>query len=115
MAGVVTKKKGFSSVLIHLKKKTNQHWTLHLNPQRLRKNQFNEEMVVINCINIPKYTHDYRVHRAQIKVRKCGIPAVFYSDPAHQLSQLRASMGTTSVLCNRVLVYLDTKSTAELS
>ena len=33
MAGVVTKRKGFSSVLILLRKKTNQHRTLHLDPQ----------------------------------------------------------------------------------
>ena len=57
MAGVVTKKKGFSSVLILSKeKKTNQHWTLHLDPQRFGQSHYNKEMVVINCMNIPKYT-----------------------------------------------------------
>ena len=59
MAGLVTKKKGFSSVLILSKKKTNQHRTLHLDPQRLGQSHYNKEMVVINsvnCMNIPKYT-----------------------------------------------------------
>ena len=38
------------------KEKTNQHRTLHLDPQRLGQSQYNEEMVVmINCINISKY------------------------------------------------------------
>ena len=59
MAGVVTKKKGFSSVLILSKKKTtNQHRSLHLDPhvQRLGQSHYNKEIVVINCMNIPKYT-----------------------------------------------------------
>ena len=34
VAGAMTKRKGFSSVLILSKKNTNQHRTLHLNPQR---------------------------------------------------------------------------------
>ena len=34
VAGVVTKRKGFSSVLTLSKKKTNQHRTLHIYPQR---------------------------------------------------------------------------------
>ena len=55
VAGVVTKKKAFSSVLI-LSKKKNQHQTLHLDPQRLGQSHNNKEMVVINCRNIPKYT-----------------------------------------------------------
>ena len=38
---VVTKRKGFSSVLIISKKKTNQHRTLHLDPQRLGQTQYN--------------------------------------------------------------------------
>ena len=56
VAGVVTKKEGFSSVLILSKYQTNQHRTLHLNLQRLGQSHYNKEMVVINCMNIPKYT-----------------------------------------------------------
>ena len=56
MAGVVTKRKGFTSVLNLSKKKTNQHRTLHLDPQRLGQSHYNKEMVVINCMTIPKYT-----------------------------------------------------------
>ena len=56
MAGVVTKRKGFFSVLILSKKKTNQHRTLHLDPQQLGQSHYNKNMVVINCMNIPKYT-----------------------------------------------------------
>ena len=47
----------------------------------------------------------------------------FYSDPAHQLSEVRDIPApfpglrghSICFLCNRVLVYLDTKCTAELS
>ena len=57
VARVVTERKGFSSVLIFSKKnKTNQHHTLHLDPQRLDQSHYNKEMVVNNCMNIPKYT-----------------------------------------------------------
>ena len=56
VAGAVTKRNGFSTVLILSKKKTDQHWTLHLDPQRLGQNYYNKDMVVINCMNIPKYT-----------------------------------------------------------
>ena len=55
MAGVVTKRKGFSSVLIFLKK-TNQHRTRHLDAQPLGQSHYNKDVVVINCMNIPKYT-----------------------------------------------------------
>ena len=55
MAGVVTKRKGFSSVLI-LSKKKNQHRTVHLHPQRLGQSHYSKEMVVISCMKIPKYT-----------------------------------------------------------
>ena len=55
MAGVVTKRKGFSPVLI-LSKKKKRHPTLDLDPQRLGQSHYNKEMVVINCMNIPKYT-----------------------------------------------------------
>ena len=58
VAGVVTKRKGFSSVLIlSMKKQTNR--TLHRDPpcsQRLGQSHYNKEMVVINCMNFPKYT-----------------------------------------------------------
>ena len=57
MASVVTKRKGFSSVLIVSKKKTNQHRNLHLDTHPLGQSHYNKEMVVINCMNIPKYTH----------------------------------------------------------
>ena len=56
VVGVVTKRKRFSSVSIISKKKTNQHRTLHLEPQRLGQSHYNKEMVVNNCMNIPKYT-----------------------------------------------------------
>ena len=57
VAGVVTKRKGFSSVLIDpFKEKTNLHRTLNLDPQRLGQSHYNKEMVVINCMNIQKYT-----------------------------------------------------------
>ena len=56
VSGVVTKRRRFSSVLILSKKKTNQHNILHLDPQRLGQSHYNREMVVINCMNIPKYT-----------------------------------------------------------
>ena len=49
----MTKRKGFSSVK---EKNTNQHRSLHLDPQRLGQSHFNKEMVVINCMNISKYT-----------------------------------------------------------
>ena len=44
MAGVVTKKKGFFSVLILSKKKTNQQRTPHLDPQWLGQSHYNIEM-----------------------------------------------------------------------
>ena len=76
-----------------------------------------------NCIEsatVKKQTHNH--NRAQIRVRKCGIPAVFTQIPRisyHKCEifphHLLDSVGTASVWCNRVLVYLDTKSTAELS
>ena len=37
-------------------KKTNQHWTLYLDPQRLGPSHYNKEKVVISCMNILKYT-----------------------------------------------------------
>ena len=58
MAGLVRKRKVFSSVLIFSKKK-NQHRTFHLDPQRacfmVNPNRINV-MFVRNCMNIPKYT-----------------------------------------------------------
>ena len=58
------------------------------------------------------------LNRAQIRVRKCVIPAVFTQILRISYHKCRifphhflASMGTTSVWCDRVLVYLDTKST----
>ena len=76
VAGVVTKRKGFSSVLILSKKKPNQHRILHLDPQRLGQSHYNKEMVVINCMNIPKYTHisehisfKWRVEKDNIDLR----------------------------------------------
>ena len=48
MAGVVTEMKGFSPVLILSKKKTNQHQSPHLDPQRLGQNHYIKEMVVMN-------------------------------------------------------------------
>ena len=56
VAGVVTKRRGFSSVLILSKKKTGQHRTLYQDPQRLGQSHYNEDMVVINYMDIPKYT-----------------------------------------------------------
>ena len=56
MAGVVTKRQGFSSVLIVSKKKTNQHRTLHLDPRRLGQSHYNKKMVAIDLMNIAKYT-----------------------------------------------------------
>ena len=59
VAGVVRKRKGFFSMLTLSKKKTNQHRTLHLAPQR---SGFMVDpngicvMVVRYCMNIPKYT-----------------------------------------------------------
>ena len=40
------------------KEKTNQHQTLHLDPQRLGKSHYSKEMDVrpTNCMNMPKYT-----------------------------------------------------------
>ena len=37
-------------------RKTNQHRTLHLDPQRLGQSHYNKDMVVINCMTIPNYT-----------------------------------------------------------
>ena len=54
VAGVLTKRKGFSSMLILSKKQTNQHRTLHLDHQRLGQTHYGKDMVVINCMNIPK-------------------------------------------------------------
>ena len=54
-AGVVTKRKGLTSVLI-LSKKKSQLRTVHLDPQRLGQSHYNKEIVVINSMNIPKYT-----------------------------------------------------------
>ena len=44
------------------KEKTNQHRTLHLDPQRLGQRHYNKKMVVINCMNTPKEIDTYRVH-----------------------------------------------------
>ena len=55
VAGVVTKRNGFSSVLTLSKKKTNQHRTLHLEPQRadfIVKYHIIKDTVVRNCMNI---------------------------------------------------------------
>ena len=64
-AGVVTKKKGFSSVLTLSKKKTNQHQTLHLDPQRagfmINPNGITV-MVARNCLYEHSEIHTYRVH-----------------------------------------------------
>ena len=73
VAGVVTKRKGFSSVSILSKKKTKQHWTLHLDLQRLGQSQSNKEMVVINCMNIPKYTLIGYIYLFQVEVEKDNI------------------------------------------
>ena len=54
--GCSDKKEGILLSVDPFKEKTNQHRTLYLDPQRLRQNHYNKEMVVINCINIPKYT-----------------------------------------------------------
>ena len=55
MAGVVTKGKGFSSVLM-LSNKKKKHRTLLLDPQRLGQSHYNKEMVVINCMTF-RNTH----------------------------------------------------------
>ena len=59
MAVRVTERKGFSSVWNISKKKTNQHWTLNLDPQQVgfivNINRISV-MAVTNCMNIPKYT-----------------------------------------------------------
>ena len=56
VAGVVTKRKGFSSVFILSKKKTNQHRTLHLDPQRVVEPNIVTGWWSENGMNIPKYT-----------------------------------------------------------
>ena len=38
------------------KKKPNQHRTLHQDPQQLGQSHYNKQIVVINCMTIPKYT-----------------------------------------------------------
>ena len=57
VAGVGTKSKGFSSDNVDsFKEETNQHRTLHLDPQRLGQSHYKKEMVVINCMTILKHS-----------------------------------------------------------
>ena len=70
MAGVVTKKKRFSSVLTLSKKKTNQHQIFHLDPQRagfmVNPNGI-IVMVVRKCMNLTKYTLiRYEIHTLSV-------------------------------------------------
>ena len=54
MAGVLTKTKGFFSVLILSKKNSTADPSSR--PQQPGQSHYNKEMVVINCMDIPKHT-----------------------------------------------------------
>ena len=56
VTGVVTKRKGFTSVLMLSKKKNKSTSDPPFRPQRLGQSHNNKEMVVIKCMTIPKYT-----------------------------------------------------------
>ena len=58
VAGVVKKRKGFSSMLI-LSKKKNQHWTLYLDPRRFGQSHYNK-----GCYELYEHSeiHTYRVY-----------------------------------------------------
>ena len=60
-------------MLMLSEKKTNQYRTLHLDRQRLGQSHYNKEMVVINCMTIPKYILIGYISFSKRKVEKDNI------------------------------------------